>query len=172
MLETQLNRYPLVWRILHWISAAVILWAMGSGFYILLVRPSEAMIHAIADFNVSVTLLFVPIFIVRLVVSQIAEKPLTPQLVDRQQQLAHRVHTIMYIAVSTVLISGVLMMERKMMIFGWLELNAVLPVGPITESFFILHRAANILLTLLLLAHILAVVKHQVNGIPILRKMI
>ena len=172
MVEGQVHRYPLAWRILHWLSALIILWAMGSGFYILLAQPPEEVIHTIADFNVSITLLFVPVFIIRLVVSHVSEKPTTPQLGNRQQQLAHRVHVVMYWMVSIVLITGVLMMDRTMNVFGWFELNSVFSAGIITESFFTLHRAANILLTLLLLGHVLAVIKHQWNGVPILRKMI
>lgn len=172
MAKAKVHRYPLMWRILHWVSAVIILWAMGSGFYILLARPPEEIIHQITDFNVSITLLFVPIFIIRLLVCYFYDKPPTPQLVDKQQQLANRIHIVMYWVVSTVLITGVLMMDRKMNVFGLFEVNSAFSPGIITERFFILHRCANILLTLLLLGHVLAVIKHQLNGVPILRKMI
>jgi cytochrome b561 len=172
MAEVNLNRYPFMWRILHWLSALVIVWAMSSGFYILFAQPEKQVIHTIANFNVSVTLLFVPIFLIRLIMSYIVEKPITPQLVESQQRLAHKVHRLMYFVVCTVLISGILMMERNMIIFSAFELTPFLSKGVITEGFFMLHRMANFLLVLLLAAHITAVIKHQLNGIPILRKMI
>ena len=171
MSEPLINRYPLMWRLLHWFSAIIIVWAMCSGFYILIAQPDKDVIHTIADFNVSVTLIFVPIFIIRVLMSRVLEKPITLELIASQRKLAHQVHCLMYAVVSIVLLSGVLMMERDMLIFGYYEINTLLTKGPITEGFFILHRWANIFLTLLLIAHVAAVIKHQINGIPILKKM-
>ena len=172
MTDGDIHRYPLAWRVLHWLSATVILWAISSGFYILLVRPSQAVIHAIADFNVAITLLFVPIFIIRILVSYLLEKPATPQLRQRQQKIANRAHALLYLMVVIVLVSGVLMMERDMSVFGWFEVKAILSKGSLTQGFFILHRIANTVLFMLLVAHILAVVYHQIKGIPLMKRMI
>lgn len=172
MFHTQDNRYPAIWRLMHWLSASVILWAIFSGFYILLAKPHAQVIHNIADLNVSLTLLFIPVFILRLVLIQFIKKPDTSELRSKDKALANKAHSLIYLVVSLVLVSGLLMMERSMWIFDWVEIPAVFTKGVITEGFFIIHRIANVVLTFLLMAHILAVVKHQLNGVPILRKMV
>jgi cytochrome b561 len=168
----QSNRYPFIWRLLHWLSAIIILWAIFSGFFILLAHPDKDVIHKIANFNVAITLLFIPVFIVRIFVVYYFSKPTTDTLARHQQTLANLAHAFIYLVLSVVLISGVLMMENTMSVFGWFEISAILDKGASTQFFFILHRAANTLLTLLLFVHIAAVIKHQLNGVPILRKMI
>lgn len=166
------SRYPFAWRLLHWLSAIVILWAVFSGFFILIVRPAEHIIHWIADFNVAVTLLFVPVFAVRILIAASMTKPSTPDLDAQQQALANKGHLMLYVVVCAVLTSGVLMMDRGMSVFGWFEIAPLLKDEALTSAFFTLHRYANIMLTLLLVAHIAAVVKHQRHGVPLMRKMI
>jgi len=168
----QLIRFTLIARLLHWLSAIVILWSIGSGFFIVLTRPTKAVIDNISELNIAITLLFIPVFILRLLVAYFNEKPSTPSLNLQQQNIANKVHILIYAVVCTVLISGVLMMEHEMKVFNWFVVPEILDKGPMTHLFFILHRTANILLSLLLIMHIVAVIKHQLNGIPLLKKMI
>ncbi len=167
-----IQRYSLIWRSLHWLSAVVILWAIASGFYLALFDVSDATHHWIADTNVATTLVFIPFFTLRMLIAWHSEKPETKNLSPQQQQLAHRGHQLIYLAVICVLISGVLMMERPMPFFGIAEFPALLEKGNLTQFFFWFHRCSNIALTLLVLAHLAAVVKHQLAGVPVLRKMV
>ncbi|NQZ23364.1 MAG: cytochrome b/b6 domain-containing protein [Colwellia sp.] len=168
----QLIRFSRTARLLHWLSAIVILWAIGSGFFIVLMRPEKAVIANIAELNIAITLLFIPVFIFRLLVAYFNEKPSTPNLSIQQQNIANKVHVLIYGVVCTVLISGVLMMEHEIKVFNWFVVPEILDKGLMTQTFFILHRVANIILSLLLIMHIVAVIKHQLNGVPLLKKMI
>ena len=172
MMNGSKTRYPFLMRFLHWLSAVVILWATGSGFYILFARPSESVVNIIADFNVALTLLFVPVFAMRVILRCLWLKPVNNQLLKHQQKLADIGHGCLYVTVSVVLISGVLMMERDMTVFGWFEVGAILTNGHLTEVFSKIHRVANVALFILLFVHILAVIKHELSGIPMLRKMV
>lgn len=165
-------RYPVASRLLHWLSAIVIFWATASGFTVALSDVSDQNRQFIADLNVAVTLIFIPLFLLRLVVIIRTGKPATPGLSKRQLQAASQAHCALYGAISVVLVSGVLMMERPMSVFGLMSFAPLLDTSATTEFFFTVHRYSCMILAGLVVMHLLAVLRHHRNGIPLLRKMI
>ena len=170
-------RYPWIWRLLHWLSAVVILWAIFTGFYLAFFNNNEGIKHMMADFNIAVTTLFIPVFALRIAVSRYFKKPSTPQLTESQSKAANLGHWAIYWVVCLELISGILMMDRQINVF---ELISFAPpmIGieffgkAATDIFFMAHRISSLLLTLLIVLHVAAVIKHHRDGIPLLKKML
>ena len=166
------ERYPFMRRMLHWLSAAIILWALCSGFTLALTDVPESVHQWIAAFNVATTLVFFPFFLLRLMLALVQKKPSTPGLTPLQQRLAGWGHQAIYAAVLVVLVSGVLMMERPMPVYGLATLQPLLDASVVTYGFAILHRISSVVLALLVVGHIAAVIRHKRHGIPLLYKMV
>lgn len=165
-------RYSLSRRVLHWLSAVVILWALLSGFTMALAPLPESLHQFIAAFNVATTLVFIPFFVLRLWLALRQGKPALDALNGRQQRLANAGHQAIYALVLLVLISGVLMMERPMPVYGLLSIEPLLSPSGWTHFFALLHRTGSVLLALAVAGHIAAVVKHQRQGIVLLQRML
>ncbi|WP_295554586.1 cytochrome b [uncultured Stenotrophomonas sp.] len=154
--------------LLHWISAVIILWATISGFYVALLDVPHALAEAIGFFNVSITTVLIPLFVVRLVIA-ISNHRAAPA--SGAEWAALIAHAALYLVKIIVLLTGVLMMEREINVF-----NVVIFPQPITDpqltmSFNTAHRYACVVLAGLLFLHISAVVKHHLSGNPILKRM-
>jgi cytochrome b561 len=157
-------------RVFHWTSAFVIVWALGSGFSVALglLPPSAGKI--ISPFNASITALLIPIFVLRLLYRLCFTAPTLP-LPRRQRLLAHGAHATIYVVALLSMLSGVLMMERRIEIFGWFSFPSLLSKSDLTKLISRLHFSSNFMLLLLLILHVGAVIKHHRNGFPVLKRM-
>lgn len=153
-------RYSGLRRSLHWLSALVIIWALISGTCLAFFPLTADVQQWLGRFNVALTLLFIPFFLLRSV------------LAVRQQRLAATGHGLIYVVVLAVLFSGVFMLERPAPVFGLTELMPPLRTGAATAFFAALHHYSCALLALLVLGHIAAVIVHQRRGIRLLQKML
>jgi cytochrome b561 len=158
-------------KMLHWLSAVIILWATLGGLYIILPTTEEHIKLQIAELNVSITTLFIPIFCFR-IVYRIINK--TPQglVLTLGEKVAKCMHNFLYILVSFVLVSGVLMMDRPIPIFDFFQFTQLLDNSNIIAFFKNFHKYSTQLLALCILLHILAVIKHEIMGQKILKRMI
>lgn len=165
------NSYPAIARILHWTSAAVILWAMSMGT-IAAVFPNTSMSDVVTHVNVSITTLFLPIFVFR-IVYRIAFCRRS-ESVDSGTPigLAHAIHFLLYVATTGVLLSGVLMMESDIDIFSWFSVPRVADDPTINRLAAVVHRYGSVWLATLVGMHIGAVVWHEMFGRPVLRRML
>lgn len=156
---------------LHWLSAAVILWTLLSGF---LVAGFEVFAHfkePVAFFNVSLTTVFIPFYVWRVFLfithtrfSGINARPLL-------DVLALAAHTMIYILVGAVLLTGVLMMDRGINVFWLLEIPQPVSDPQQLALFVTVHTWLCVVLSLLLVGHIGAVIVHEACKHPVLRKM-
>ncbi|WP_430460484.1 cytochrome b [Thalassolituus sp. LLYu03] len=165
------SRYSRARRLLHGVSAVIILWALGSGFTLATVPLTASLHDRIAAFNVATTLLFIPFFMVRTLLALWQGKPAHHALSAQQQTLANAGHVAIYGCVLVVLFSGVLMMERPVPVFGAYTFGPLLPASSVTQAFSGLHRVASGLLALLVAGHLLAVPMHQRRGVRLLQRM-
>ncbi len=166
------GRYSALRRTLHWLSALVIIWATVTGFMLAFLVLPEALEQWLGTFNVALTLVFMPFFLLRLWLALTRKKPPTPALTTRQVRLAAYGHGLIYGTVLTVLVSGVSMMERPVSVFALLELPPLFKAGAVTAAFSALHHYACALLALLVLGHIAAVIVHQRRGVRLMQKML
>jgi cytochrome b561 len=161
-------KYSKIQIILHWFSAVIILWATISGFYVAFIDTPASVKATIGFFNVSITAVLIPFFIVRVYLAQTLsmKKPET-----FAQWVALIVHKIIYIVTIIVLVTGVLMMDRDINVFDVLLIPQPIRDPYWTSLFFDIHRCACMALAALLFLHLAAVVKHHLSGNPVLKRM-
>lgn len=165
------SRYssPQIW--LHWISAAIIIWATLSGFYVALFNHNLQCKSWIGSLNVSLTTLYIPFFILRIWFAWHHGKPGNNLLSHKEEKLAAAGHLLLYSNIALVLITGVIMMEKPVSVFGIFELPYLFTDARITGLFNKIHIISCMTLVILVIGHILAVVNHQLKGKPLLRRM-
>jgi len=157
--------------ILHWLSAIIIIWSTLSGFYVAFSHPALPVKEWVGFFNVSLTTVFIPFFILRVWYLFKHGSPVESQLTYGEKRIAHLGHLALYANISVVLITGVLMMNHAIDIFHVFHVPQPLNDAGVTKFFNKVHVLACMTLTLLIAGHILAVLKHQLSGKRILRNM-
>ena len=157
-------------KLLHWISAVVILWALLSGFFVAVFTVPAPVKAWVGFFNVSLTTLYIPVFALRVYCSfshgldfSIKRSP--------QEYIALLVHKAMYLVLAVVLATGVLMMDRPINIFN---LVSILPFDsdPARIAWYTrVHVLSCVGLLLMLVMHIGAVVMHERRGKRVMARM-
>lgn len=64
------------------------------------------------------------------------------------------------------------MLEHSVDVFGLFQMAAMINNKELLQVFFIAHKVLSYLLTAWIILHLLAVIKHQRQGIPILGRML
>ena len=164
-------RYDRLSRYLHWASAAVIIWASLTGFYLATLEPASNLRAWLSWFNVSLTTAFTPIFVARIIHATRTRKPASLDVPRWQQRLAHLVHALLYAMTSVVLASGVLMMDHDISLFGLITLPNAIADPDWNRYFHALHRQSCAALSLLVMLHVAAVIRHLRAGRPVLARM-
>ena len=160
-------------KYLHWISALVILWASISGLYIAFFGLEPNIKKYILSFNVSITTVFIPLFCWRIYHRLKHGVPVPhPAMSMLETKIAHIGHTLLYVLVSLVLVSGLLMMDHDVAVFGLLTIPQLLQQQSSIYFFETMHLYACRLLAALVLCHLAALIKHEMMGKHILKRMI
>ncbi|MFI7835125.1 cytochrome b [Pseudomonas asiatica] len=168
----QAQKYCWQQILLHWISATVIIWVLISGFYVAYLDVSPGTRHFVAFVNVAMTTLFIPVFMLRWLLRLTRPKPRSPHDHLKHQRIAHVAHEGLYWTTAIVLLSGVLMMDRVIDVFGWFSIAPMLS-DPFWHSvWFKAHIASCMLLALGVSMHIAAVLLHELSGQRVLRRML
>lgn len=166
-------KYDLTSRVLHWISALVILWATISGFYTLIPNVDEQLKQLIASFNVSITAVFIPIFCFRIINRLRNKTPSHSGLITSvEKKIAEVMHIFLYVLVGVVLLTGVLMMDKQILIFNVFQFDQVFDNPTVLVVFKTIHRYSTELLAVCVFVHIAALVKHELSGKRVLRRMV
>jgi len=87
------------------------------------------------------------------------------------EKLALFAHTLIYIAVTVVLVTGVLMMDRPIDVFGVFEISQPLADPALISRFVTIHIGSCLVLLLLIVVHVGAVIVHETCGHRVLRRM-
>ena len=155
------DRYDLFTRTLHWIFAAIILYAMVAGFSLHIIT-NQALWHFMSMLNMSLTTCLIPLFPVRFVWSFFRPEVAPIESIPRWQRgVAHLVHSLIYALAAFVLVSGVIMTPDGFRFFGLFFLPTPFSQGQVTDHWFVLHKAGCYALMLLVAAHIGAALKHH-----------
>ena len=167
------QQYDTTAKYLHWISAMIILWATLSGLYIAFFGLETQLLTAILNFNVSITTVFIPLFIWRIYHRVKCTAPQAdPKMSALEIKLAHYGHTALYVLVSVVLVSGVLMMGHDVTIFHLFILPQTINDPSSLHFFEAVHLYACRLLAVLVFVHIAALIKHEFMGRRVLKRMV
>lgn len=165
------TRYSWQQVTLHWISAIIIIWGTVTGFYVALFNPALEHKSWVGFVNVSLTTLFIPFFVLRVWFALRHGKPDDGLLNHKEERLAALGHFLLYANITVVLLTGVLMMERPINVFDIVSFPQPLHDPDLTRLFNRMHIYSCATLALLVIGHVLAVVKHQRAGKPLLRRM-
>jgi superoxide oxidase len=166
-------RYDLFTRILHWVVAGVIIYAMCMG-YILHALEGTRWFTFFSVLNMSLGTIATPIMLVRFVWRFFRPSLAWPASISpRKKQLVVFIHEVFYLTIMVVLVSGFLMLQKDYSLFGLLPISRPITVVEINHFFFVVHRYSCILLGVILLAHVGAVLKYTFSRQPeILRRML
>lgn len=164
------SRYSTTQKWLHWVSAIVILWSLLSGFYVAVFTVPESVKAWVGFFNVSLTALYIPVFVLRIYCSFTHG---LDAFVKRspQEWLALLVHKAMYGVLGVVLVTGVLMMDRSINIFNLVFIPPFDNDPAEIAAFTRVHVLSCVVLLLVLMAHIGAVVLHELRGNRVMARM-
>jgi len=154
---------------LHWISAAVILWATFSGFGVALLAPDDSFRAWVESFNPQLTSMFIPVFVWRAWLAVTATSRPSPQTL--QEHLAHWAHLAIYLTVTGVLITGVLMMTHPVTMLDFVQLPQLIHSAKALSTLHEIHHVLCAVLAGLVAVHVMAVVQHQVLGRSVLGRM-
>lgn len=158
-----------VW--LHWLSAAVISWTLLSGFYVAIVEVPSQIATLVAFVNVSLTTVFIPFFVWRLFIFVAHVPYMNVSTLSLMEKMVLCAHTLIYLMVTVVLVTGVLMMDRPIDVFGVIEITQPLHDPALHALFFTLHVCSCLFLSLLVVLHVGAVIVHELCGHRVLRRM-
>jgi cytochrome b561 len=157
--------------LLHWISAMVIVWTLASGFYAAGIDVPAPIKHRVAFINVSLTTVFIPVFFWRLFIFAWHLQHMNVLASALMERLVLLAHVLIYFTVSLVLITGVLMMDRPIDVFGLFQIAQPLDDADLLALFTTVHVWACGVLAALIALHVGAVIVHEARGHRILRRM-
>src|SRR5690349_6671356 len=89
--------------LLHWFSAAVILWTLLSGFFVAGFGVSARIKELVAFFNVSLTTVFIPFYVWRLFLFFTHTRFSGMKSMSLVEALALFAHTLIYLLIGAVL---------------------------------------------------------------------
>lgn len=158
-----------VW--LHWLSAAVIIWTLVSGFYVAGVEVPARISQWVSFINVSLTTVFIPFFVWRLCLFIAQVRHTNLSALSAEKKRVFFVHALIYFTVIVVLVTGVLMMDRPIDVFAAVEIAQPLSDPALIGVFLTIHVWSCLFLSALIVLHVGAVIVHELCGRRVLRRM-
>jgi cytochrome b561 len=167
------DRYNSITIFLHWLSAIIIIWVTISGSFVSLFSVDLEIKNSIIRINVLLTTLLIPVFLYRVINRIFNPAPCYSERVsERSRKLAKLAHFSMYCLILIVLTSGALMMDRDVKIFDVVLICQTVYEPSWRKIFTSLHVYSISILTVLIVAHIFAVFKHESSGAKLLKRML
>lgn len=167
------NYYDLLSRLLHWLMAAVILYATLAGYLMHLVIDSHpALFGFLSVLNMSMATLITPLFLLRWGWRHWRE-PLPEEPALPHHLAARLAHALLYGLMFVVLMSGFLMLEQGYSLFWLYSVANPIDNPEINSFFFGVHRLGCLSLAALVLLHVAAALyHHRVKGDRTLYRML
>jgi len=163
--------YPLLRVVLHWVSAAIILWASFSGFLAVERPPGDGVRRQIDLFNPQLTALFIPLFLCRAML-YLRSRPWRGWSIQPVRiKLAVAGHAMLYACTALVLGTGYLMMPDGWRLLGLLPMPQPVRDPQQLAAIGMLHHIFTAGLAMLVGGHLLAVLSHHRAGNPVLGRM-
>ena len=161
-IKNTLTEYGLISKLLHWVSAILLLVQIPLGFYLVdldfgIERINIENIHVI----IGLSLFYLVIF--RLIYKIINPTPkLDPSVFKGQRFLAKLNHVMLYVIILSITISGIFKKlfngETLTIIFKKIKIQDNFQLG---ELFYDVHVFSNYLLIVLIVIHLMAIIAHK-----------
>ncbi len=167
------NNFSFTAKTLHWLSAVVILWAMSTGLYITFFDVNPDLKKELLSLNVAITFIFIPFFLWRIIHKVQKGIPnYHKSLSEAEVKIAKPIHHLLYVLICITLISGTLMIDHEINIFNVFSFPQLIQDNELITYFKIGHMYICRILAVFIILHIIAVIKHEVTGTRILKRMI
>jgi len=172
--KNTLTEYGLISKLLHWISAILLFIQIPFGFYLVDLDFGPERL-TVENIHVTIGLSIFYLVILRLLYKIFNPTPkLEPSVFKGQKFLAKLNHTLLYVTILSITISGILKKlfngETLTIIFQKIEIKDNFELG---ELFYDIHIVSNYLLIILITIHLLAVITHKLFfGDNLLKKML
>ncbi len=161
-LTNSLTEYGLISKVLHWLSAILLLVQIPLGFYLVDLDFGEERIN-VENIHVILGLTIFYIVIIRLVNKILNPTPkLGANIFKGQVFLAKINHLLLYLAILTITISGILKKlfngETLVIFFKEIQINDNFELA---DQFYNIHILSNYTILVLITIHLIAVVVHR-----------
>ena len=161
-LTNTLTEYGIISKVLHWLSAIILLIQIPLGFYLVDLDFGKERIN-IENIHVTLGLAIFYLIIIRLVNNILNPTPkLEPSIFKGQRFLAKMNHIFLYIAILSITISGILKKlfngETLTIIFKQIEIKDNFDLA---DQFYTIHIFSNYTLIALISIHLMAVIIHK-----------
>ena len=160
--KNTLTEYGLISKLLHWVSAILLLVQIPLGFYLVdldfgLERINIESIHVIIGLSIFY------LVILRLLIKIINPTPkLNPSIFRGQKFLAKLNHILLYVTILSITISGILkkLFNGETLVIFFKEFR-IQDNFELAELFYDIHVFSNYFIIALITTHIVAVIVHK-----------
>lgn len=150
----------------------VVLWATITGIAISQAWLPPTKVQSILDFNVSLTMAFIPLFLWRIWHRLLGQKSTQDRTHTQQHPIWVRAfHGLLYLLTLVVLCSGVSMMPHDINVFELISLPYIVEEPAYQAFFYQLHKYTSFALGLAVILHVAAVLWHSLKGRSVLHRM-
>ena len=169
-----LTEYGIISKVLHWLSAILLLIQIPLGFYLVDLDFGEERL-SIENIHILIGLSIFYIVIIRLLIKILNPTPkLDPSIFKGQKFIAKLNHILLYVAILSITISGILkkLFNGETLVIFFKEIkfqdNFFL-----ADQFYNIHILSNYTILGLISLHILAVIVHKLFfGENLLKKIL
>ena len=161
-LRNSLTEYGLISKVLHWLSAILLLIQIPLGFYLVDLDFGEERIN-FENIHVILGLTIFYIVIIRLVNKIINPTPkLDPGIFKGQVFLAKMNHILLYLAILSITISGILkkLFNGEILVLFFKEIQ-IKDNFELADQFYNIHILSNYIILVLIAIHLIAVIIHR-----------
>ena len=161
-IKNRLTEYGLISKLLHWISALLLLAQIPLGFYLVDLDFGPERIN-IESIHVIIGLSIFYLVILRLLTKIINPTPkLNPSIFKGQNFLAKLNHILLYVTILSITISGILkkLFNGETLVVFFKEFK-IKDNFELAELFYDIHIYSNYFIIGLITLHIMAVVVHK-----------
>ena len=161
-LRNTLTEYGIISKVLHWLSAILLLVQIPLGFYLVDLDFGEERIN-LENIHVILGLIIFYIVIIRLVNKILNPTPkLDPSIFKGQVFLAKMNHILLYLAILSITISGILKKlfngETLFLFFKEIQIEDNFELA---DQFYNIHILSNYAILALIGIHLMAVIIHR-----------
>jgi len=161
-LTNSLTEYGLISKVLHWLSAILLLVQIPLGFYLVDLDFGEQRIN-VENIHVIIGLSIFYIVILRLVNKILNPTPkLNPSIFKGQVFLAKMNHILLYLAILSITVSGILkkLFNGETLIIFFKEIQ-IKDNFELADQFYNIHILSNYTILVLIVIHLMAVIVHR-----------
>ena len=157
-----LTEYGFISKMLHWLSAILLLVQIPLGFYLVDLDFGEQRIN-VENIHVIFGLTIFYIVIIRLVNKILNPSPkLNPSIFKGQVFLAKMNHILLYLAILSITISGILkkLFNGETLVIFFKEIQ-IKDNFELADQFYNIHILSNYTIMVLIVIHLIAVIVHR-----------